>query len=133
MPKFKTISLDTFHMIICGIESTAHTFGVGIFDGKKILANAKDVYVPERGKGIHPGEAAEHHRKAAKEVMEKALKESKLSLKEMDYIAYSKGPGLPPCLKWLGMLLRLLIWYFLKILQRPYKKEVLQQTGNCSI
>ena len=28
-------------MLVLGIESTAHTFGVGITDGKEILANEK--------------------------------------------------------------------------------------------
>ena len=31
-------------MLVLGIESTAHTFGVGITDGKEILANEKDAY-----------------------------------------------------------------------------------------
>jgi tRNA A37 threonylcarbamoyltransferase TsaD len=31
-------------MLVLGIESTAHTFGVGITDGKEILANEKRRY-----------------------------------------------------------------------------------------
>ena len=48
--------------IICmGIESTAHTFGVGIATDKgKILANVRDVFTTEEG-GIIPAEAADHH------------------------------------------------------------------------
>jgi N6-L-threonylcarbamoyladenine synthase len=95
----KQFLITIFSMIILGFEGTAHTFGAGIFDGKKILANVKDAYIPGKGKGIHPGEAAEHHRKVAQQVFDAALKESKLTLDDIDYIAYSKGPGLPPCLK----------------------------------
>ncbi|MBI4170522.1 MAG: tRNA (adenosine(37)-N6)-threonylcarbamoyltransferase complex transferase subunit TsaD [Candidatus Aenigmarchaeota archaeon] len=86
-------------MMCLGIEGTAHTFGVGIFDGEKILSNVKDAYVPKKGSGIHPAEAAEHHRNVAKRVFDEALEKAGMTIKEVDYIAYSKGPGLPPCLK----------------------------------
>ena len=50
--------------ISLGIESTAHTVGIGIINDKgKVLANEKSVYRPELGKGIHPREAGEHHSK----------------------------------------------------------------------
>ena len=89
-------------MLIMGIESTAHTFGIGIVEKDsvmQILANAKDVYKPKHGWGIHPSEAADHHKTVAKEVLEKALSESDVSFDNIDAIAYSAGPGLPPCLK----------------------------------
>lgn len=90
-------------MFILGIESTAHTFGIGIVESKKdgmqILANAKDVYKPRHGWGIHPTEAAMHHNEVAKDVLEKALSEADVSIGSIDAIAYSAGPGLPPCLK----------------------------------
>ncbi len=87
--------------IIClGIESTAHTFGIGIADGSgKILANAKDVYKPKEGYGIIPMEAAKHHSVVSEEILQKALNEAKIGLNEIDIIAYSAGPGLPPCLR----------------------------------
>ena len=46
--------------VILGIESTAHTFGVGIVKNKKVLANIKKNYTTEAG-GIIPIEAAKHH------------------------------------------------------------------------
>jgi universal protein Kae1 len=86
-------------MICLGIESTAHTFGIGMVDEKgKILVDEKDVYRPEKGKGIIPQEAAEHHRKVKEEVLKKALEKVKLKMENVDLIAYSFGPGLPPCL-----------------------------------
>ena len=84
-------------MIVLGIESTAHTFGIGITDGSKILCNEKDVYVPKEGWGIVPGEASKHHDQKAHKVLEKALKSSGVSLDEVDFIALSTGPGLPTC------------------------------------
>ena len=85
-------------MLCLGIESTAHTFGAGIVDGKgKILSNVKDSYVTEQG-GIHPTEAKEHHEKVADEVILKALADAKLNIDEIDLISFSQGPGLAPCL-----------------------------------
>ena len=85
-------------MICLGIESTAHTFGCGIVTEKgKVLANEKHSYSSKTG-GIHPTEAKEHHLKFADEVIKKALKKSKKDLKDIDLIAFSQGPGLPPCL-----------------------------------
>ncbi len=87
-------------MIVLGIESTAHTFGVGVATDKPpyILANVFDTYVPERG-GIHPREASRHHAVVAKEVLRKAIQQAGVSLREVDAIAYSAGPGLGPCLR----------------------------------
>jgi len=85
-------------MITLGIESTAHTFGVGIVNDKgKILANVKDSYTTEKG-GIHPSEAKKHHQTAADKIVHEALNEAKLSLKNIDFITFSQGPGLAPCL-----------------------------------
>ncbi len=86
-------------MLSLGIEGTAHTFSVGIIDDGKILANVKDVYKPKHGFGIHPGEAAAHHRKVSENVLEEALTDAGISLHDLDIIAYSAGPGLPPCLR----------------------------------
>ena len=48
--------------IILGIESTAHTAGVGIITSEgKILSNQRSVYIPDKGEGIHPRVAANHH------------------------------------------------------------------------
>ena len=96
---FLNLILTNIEMITLGIEGTAHTFSVGIFDGAKILSNVKDAYVPKKGSGIHPAEAADHHRTAAGKVFDAALEAANLIYTDIDYLAYSKGPGLPPCLK----------------------------------
>ena len=62
-------------MICLGMESTAHTFGVGIVSKEgAILANQRKVFVPPTG-GIHPREAAEHHEKYAQSVIKEALEQ----------------------------------------------------------
>ena len=85
-------------MICLGIESTAHTFGVGIIDSKgKIYANVKDTYTTETG-GINPSEAKQHHLDVKDGIIEEALNSAKLKMKDIDLISFSQGPGLPPCL-----------------------------------
>ncbi|MCD6381437.1 MAG: tRNA (adenosine(37)-N6)-threonylcarbamoyltransferase complex transferase subunit TsaD, partial [Candidatus Aenigmarchaeota archaeon] len=57
-----------------------------------------DMYRPKKGWGIHPTEAAEHHRAVSEEILKSVLEKAKLSLSDVDVIAFSQGPGLPPCL-----------------------------------
>ena len=84
-------------MICLGIESTAHTIGIGILNNKKILSDQRSMYTTEKG-GIIPSEAALHHKKVKKELLSKALEEAKLNVKDVDLISFSQGPGLSPSL-----------------------------------
>ena len=83
--------------MILGIESTAHTFGIGIVKNGKILANVRDAYTTESG-GIIPSDAARHHRDQADYVYFEALGTAGIDEKEITAIAFSQGPGLAPCL-----------------------------------
>ncbi|MAG52330.1 MAG: UGMP family protein [Nanoarchaeota archaeon] len=77
-------------------ECTAHTFGVAVVDDKgSILSDVKYQYTGEKGKGIVPNEAAEYFKEVREEALSKALKESKLKIKDIDFISISQGPGLP--------------------------------------
>ncbi|MFH0978516.1 MAG: KEOPS complex N(6)-L-threonylcarbamoyladenine synthase Kae1 [Candidatus Woesearchaeota archaeon] len=85
-------------MICLGIESTAHTFGVGIVTNEgKILANEKDSYTTTHG-GIHPSAAKEHHLKVADQVINSALAKAGLQEHQIGLVSFSQGPGLAPCL-----------------------------------
>ncbi len=84
--------------VCLGIESTAHTFGVGILKGKKILANVRSMYKPESG-GIVPHAAKEHHLRVSQKIIKEALDQARISEQDIDIVAYSAGPGLPPCLR----------------------------------
>jgi len=81
-----------------GIEGTAHTFSVGIFDGKEILALKSHTLRPEKG-GIHPREAADHHVEYSGVLLREAMKEARLRKKDIHLVAFSQGPGLGPCLR----------------------------------
>jgi len=104
-------------VIILGIESTSHTFGVGIVsyvNGKiEILANIYDRYIPVTG-GIHPREASIHHAKVSPEIVRKALNKARISINDIDGIAVALGPGLGPCLRVGATLGRFLSAYYEK-------------------
>ncbi|MEW6329379.1 MAG: KEOPS complex N(6)-L-threonylcarbamoyladenine synthase Kae1 [Candidatus Micrarchaeota archaeon] len=85
-------------MICLGIESTAHTLGIGIATEKKILANEKTVYVP-KFTGIHPRKASDAHAKNFESVLRAALSKARIGLGDVDVIAFSQGPGLGACLR----------------------------------
>lgn len=99
--------------IVLGIESTAHTFGVGIVQSQKakplagsskfgqanvkILSNVKKSFVTEEG-GMIPIEVAKFHCDNKNEIYFEALEEAKVKENKIDAIAFSQGPGLAPCL-----------------------------------
>lgn len=85
-------------MYTLGIESTAHTFGVGIAEDGRIIANERSTLKPASG-GIIPREAASHHFRSAPAVLKEALEKSGLRLKDIDLFAFSQGPGIIPSLK----------------------------------
>ncbi|MFH1802468.1 MAG: KEOPS complex N(6)-L-threonylcarbamoyladenine synthase Kae1 [archaeon] len=83
--------------MILGIETTAHTFGAGVVDKGKILSNVRDMYKTESG-GIIPTESANHHKRLAPEIYQRALEEAKIKESQIKAIAVSNAPGLAPCL-----------------------------------
>ncbi len=83
--------------MIVGIETTAHTFGVGIVSKGKVLSNVKDMYRPDSG-GIIPNKSAEHHKFVSQNIWDNAFSKAKFSEKEIKAIAVSNAPGLAPCL-----------------------------------
>ena len=80
-------------MICLGIESTAHTFGVGIIDDNgKVLANAIDGFSTKQG-GIIPSKASDHHVNVCDKVVLDALEKAGLKIKDIDLISFSQSPG----------------------------------------
>lgn len=92
-------------MIIIGIESTAHTFGVGIIKTQSkrqkavkkaqcaILANERALFTTKKG-GMIPAKVAEHHIEKCDSVLQAALMKAKIAPKDIDLIAYSAAPGI---------------------------------------
>jgi len=86
-------------MICLGIESTAHTIGVGIAEDGRILANARHMHKPPQGQGIIPRMAADHHAEFLAPVLSEALATAGIPLKEVDLFSFSRGPGIGQCLR----------------------------------
>lgn len=84
---------------VIGIETTAHTFGIGIVSvDESIIVDFSDTYRPKSG-GIHPREAAEHHTMVARDILRKALDFIKSKEGKIVAVGFSQGPGLGPCLR----------------------------------
>ncbi|MGI0039143.1 MAG: KEOPS complex N(6)-L-threonylcarbamoyladenine synthase Kae1 [Nitrososphaera sp.] len=102
-------------MLCLGVESTAHTFGCAVVDSDgKILSDERDVYRAPEGKGIHPREASRHHMDASPEVLRRSLESAGVSIKDVDIVGYSAGPGLGPCLRVGAVVARTVAGYYKK-------------------
>ena len=85
-------------MICLGLESTAHTIGFALITDKgKVLAENNKTFTTEQG-GIIPTEAANHHKQHYKQLLNKTLKDAKLTFKDINLISFSQSPGLAPSL-----------------------------------
>jgi len=86
--------------VVLGIESTAHTFGVGIVSSNsfKILADVRKTYKPKEG-GILPREVASFFSSVAGSALREAFQDSGLKIEDIDGIAVALGPGMGPALR----------------------------------
>ena len=84
-------------MIVLGIESTAHTFSIGIIEvvrGKcNILANERKLFTTKEG-GMIPSKVAQHHIDVSYDLINESLKKAKVKASEIDLISYSQSPGI---------------------------------------
>ncbi|MBS1266915.1 MAG: tRNA N6-adenosine threonylcarbamoyltransferase [Candidatus Woesearchaeota archaeon] len=85
-------------MIVLGIESTAHTFGVSVIDNRKVLSNIIDAYKTKSG-GIIPYKASLHHVRVCKTVINKALDKAGADFSDIGLVSFSQSPGIGNCLK----------------------------------
>jgi N6-L-threonylcarbamoyladenine synthase len=86
-------------VIVLGVESTAHTFSLGLVRGGKIIGQVGRTYIPPQGAGIHPREAAEHHSRVAPQLLRQLLDTYGIKLSDIEVVAYAAGPGLGPALR----------------------------------
>lgn len=93
-------------MIILGIESTAHSLGIGVVSHGSGKVNARNTKVlsstiakvPSGRTGFIPRKLAEHHAQKFKKTLGEALAKASVKAAELDAIAYAQGPGLGHCL-----------------------------------
>ncbi|MFP8951583.1 bifunctional N(6)-L-threonylcarbamoyladenine synthase/serine/threonine protein kinase [Natrialbaceae archaeon A-arb3/5] len=114
---------------VLGIEGTAWAASAAVYDAEnESVFIESDAYLPESG-GIHPREAAEHMHDAIPRVVERALEHARETFDgpdaeppvdvdeqsssgqqaaPVDAVAFSRGPGLGPCLRIVGTAARAL-------------------------
>ena len=84
--------------IILGFEGTAHTASVAVVRGNQIINHKAATYLPAQG-GIHPREAAEFLAKHFPLLLKELIADLPFEVQKIDGIAFSRGPGLGPCLR----------------------------------
>ena len=82
--------------IVLGIETSCDETAIGIVRGRKLLANVIASSVDEHARfgGVVPEIASRAHLEAMLPSIEKAVKDSKISLKDIDAVSVTAGPGL---------------------------------------
>lgn len=85
-------------MAVIGIESSAHTFGVGIIDHGKILANEKSMYKIGTT-GMIPKLVADFHVHHLENTIARAMAAAKISMGDIEAVGYTRGPGIGNCLQ----------------------------------
>jgi len=96
-------------MIVMGFEGSANNLGVGIVrDDGHILANIRHTYITPPGSGFLPKETAAHHRHHVLPLVNEALAIAKITPKEIDCLAYTKGPGMGAPLRSVAVVVRTL-------------------------
>jgi universal protein Kae1 len=87
-------------LICLGIESTSHSFSVGIVNSsRKVLSNSKSMLVPKIGYGFIPNEMFDHHVRIAKDVFTKAIRKAGIAIDDVDCVSFSQGMGIPNSLR----------------------------------
>jgi N6-L-threonylcarbamoyladenine synthase len=82
--------------LVLGIETSCDETAIGIVHGRTLLANeiASSVEEHARFGGVVPEIASRAHLEAILPSIERAVKDAKISLKDLDAIAVTAGPGL---------------------------------------
>ncbi|HEY4898387.1 MAG TPA: tRNA (adenosine(37)-N6)-threonylcarbamoyltransferase complex transferase subunit TsaD [Candidatus Nanopelagicaceae bacterium] len=82
--------------LVLGIETSCDETAVGIVRGRTLLANVISSSVEEHARfgGVVPEIASRAHLEAMPSVIKQALFEAKVSLKDIDAIGVTAGPGL---------------------------------------
>jgi len=89
---------------VLGIEGTAWAASAALYDAETDTVDIEtNAYLPDSG-GIHPREAAEHMADHLPDIVESVLERARNQYgpEPIDAVAFSRGPGLGPCLRIAG-------------------------------
>lgn len=84
-------------MIIVGIETSCDETAIAVLkDGKELLSNvvSSQIDIHKEFGGVVPEIASRHHTKNISYVLDEALEKANISLRDIDAIAVTVGPGL---------------------------------------
>jgi len=96
-------------MLVLGIEGSANKIGVGIVrDDGTILANPRHTYITPPGEGFQPRDTAHHHQTWILSLVKEALELAKVTPRDINAIAYTKGPGMGAPLRSVAVVARTL-------------------------
>ncbi|MBU3922789.1 tRNA (adenosine(37)-N6)-threonylcarbamoyltransferase complex transferase subunit TsaD [Patescibacteria group bacterium] len=111
-------------MIILGIETSCDDTGIAVVEASKrgdfnILSNivSSQIKIHEKYGGVVPNLAAREHVKNIEPCLKESLKQANKTIKDIDAIAVTIGPGLIPSL--------LIGVHFAKALAYKYKKPII--------
>jgi tRNA A37 threonylcarbamoyltransferase TsaD len=81
-----SFSLSSYLFLLLLSPSSPHS--------QEILSNVRATYITPPGMGFLPRETAQHHQAHILDLIDQALTEAKIQPKDLDAIAYTKGPGM---------------------------------------
>ncbi|GAA5974674.1 hypothetical protein JCM5350_001241 [Sporobolomyces pararoseus] len=111
-------------LLALGLEGSANKLGVGLIlhsppsgggtsatgdpGTVSILSNIRHTYVTPPGEGFLPSDTARHHKRWINEVVDKALKQGNVNMKDVDVVCFTKGPGMGAPLQTVALVARTL-------------------------
>ncbi|GAA5893094.1 tRNA N6-adenosine threonylcarbamoyltransferase [Sporobolomyces salmoneus] len=111
-------------LLALGLEGSANKLGVGLIlhspptEGEtsatgdpgtvSILSNIRHTYVTPPGEGFLPSDTARHHKRWITEVVDKALKQGNVTMRDVDVVCFTKGPGMGAPLQTVALVARTL-------------------------
>lgn len=79
---------------VLGLEGSANKVGAGLVRDGRVLSNRRATYVTPPGHGFAPGPTGRHHRGAVLGLVADALREAGLGPRDIDAVAFTRGPGM---------------------------------------
>uniref|UniRef100_A0A8C3UXK3 N(6)-L-threonylcarbamoyladenine synthase n=1 Tax=Catharus ustulatus TaxID=91951 RepID=A0A8C3UXK3_CATUS len=79
---------------VLGLEGSANKVGAGVVRDGAVLSNCRATYVTPPGQGFAPGPTGRHHRAVLLGLIRDALREAGVEPRDLDGVAFTKGPGM---------------------------------------
>ncbi|KAK4055703.1 putative tRNA threonylcarbamoyladenosine biosynthesis protein kae1 [Microbotryomycetes sp. JL201] len=127
-PRPSPLQAPSQPILALGLEGSANKLGAGLIlhsppsasataststatgdpGSVSILSNIRHTYVTPPGEGFLPSDTARHHKRWVNQVIEKALSSAGKTIKDIDVICFTKGPGMGAPLQTVALVVRTL-------------------------